>query len=192
MGVLINTKICDNAMECGGISVCPTGALFWDQDNNTIAIDNNLCINCHECEKECPVEAIKVADTNEEFDAICKEIEQDERKAEDLFVERYGAMPIDENKVIDTLPDVSLGITFIEEFCDDSIQCLLHSIPVEFLVQKYNCKYYKLHMDGNADSYPKLKIYNNNKFLGEISGYYDDTCTHSFLERIDHIVSKEI
>ena len=41
MSVLINFKICDNAKECGGIEVCPTGALSWDEENETIKIDND-------------------------------------------------------------------------------------------------------------------------------------------------------
>ena len=32
MSVLINFKICDNAKECGGISICPTGALKWNEE----------------------------------------------------------------------------------------------------------------------------------------------------------------
>lgn len=30
MPVLINFKICDNAKDCSGIAVCPTGALSWE------------------------------------------------------------------------------------------------------------------------------------------------------------------
>ena len=36
MPVLINFKICDNAKECGGIEVCPTGALSYDDENKSI------------------------------------------------------------------------------------------------------------------------------------------------------------
>ena len=32
MAVLVNFKICDNAKECGGITVCPTGALSYDDE----------------------------------------------------------------------------------------------------------------------------------------------------------------
>jgi NAD-dependent dihydropyrimidine dehydrogenase PreA subunit len=39
MAVLVNFKICDNAKECGGIEVCPTGALSWDEENETIKIE---------------------------------------------------------------------------------------------------------------------------------------------------------
>ena len=45
MAVLLNYKICDNAAECGGIEICPTGALFWNEANEKIEIDNNLCIS---------------------------------------------------------------------------------------------------------------------------------------------------
>jgi NAD-dependent dihydropyrimidine dehydrogenase PreA subunit len=61
MSVLINFKICDNSCECGGIKICPNGALFWDTKNNKIGIDNEKCISCGICVKECPIGAIKVA-----------------------------------------------------------------------------------------------------------------------------------
>ena len=41
MAVLINFKICDNAKECGGIDVCPTGALSWNDVDSKIEIDND-------------------------------------------------------------------------------------------------------------------------------------------------------
>ena len=37
MKALINFKICDNAKECSGISVCPTGAMSFDEEK---------CTNC--------------------------------------------------------------------------------------------------------------------------------------------------
>ena len=54
MAVLINFKICDNAKECGGIAVCPTGALSYDDEKESIVIDNDpnvkyvsLCPKCY-------------------------------------------------------------------------------------------------------------------------------------------------
>lgn len=44
MSVLVNFKICDNAKECGGILTCPTGALSWDEEKETININNEKCI----------------------------------------------------------------------------------------------------------------------------------------------------
>ncbi len=67
MAVLINFKICDNAKECGGIAVCPTGALSWNEEKGIIQIDNDKCISCGLCEKECPIGAIMVAKNEKEY-----------------------------------------------------------------------------------------------------------------------------
>ena len=32
MAVLINLKICDNDKACGGVAVCPTGAIYYDEE----------------------------------------------------------------------------------------------------------------------------------------------------------------
>ena len=83
MSVLINFKICDNAKECGGIEVCSTGALSWDDKKETIVIDNTKCISCGLCEKACPIGAITVAKTEEEYEKIKKKIDDDPRTIEE-------------------------------------------------------------------------------------------------------------
>lgn len=81
-------------MDCSGIEVCPTGAFYWDEENETIAVDQGECVDCGKCEDSCPVGAIRVARTEEEYQKIKKEIEEDPRKVSDLFVDRYGAEPV--------------------------------------------------------------------------------------------------
>ena len=88
MAVLINFKICDNAKECNGIAVCPSGALSWDEKKKTIFIDNSKCTSCGKCEKACMVNAIKVAKTKKEYDKFKKEIDGDDRTTSDLLVDR--------------------------------------------------------------------------------------------------------
>ena len=51
MSVLVNFKICDNAKECGGVEVCPVGAFSWNDEEETIVLDNEKCISCGLCEK---------------------------------------------------------------------------------------------------------------------------------------------
>ncbi len=193
MSVLINEKICDNAAECSGIESCPTGALFWDMNRKKIGVNNDLCISCHECASACPVGAILVADNDEEFTQIRIDIESDTRTVEDLFVERYGAMPIDEELVlkdgaVDSVVN-EISLVFIEQFQDSSIQCLLHSIPAELLVNRYGGIYRKQQvLEESEGTYPQLLIYKDGTLAGTIPGYFDDTQIETFAEQIDKII----
>ena len=67
MSVLINKKRCDNADACSCIEECPTKAFYWDEENQTVAVDNNLCINCRNCMISCEAGAVKVARDEEEY-----------------------------------------------------------------------------------------------------------------------------
>lgn len=194
MSVLVNEKICDNAAECSGIETCPTGALFWNTDNGKIDVNNNLCISCHECVSACPVGAILVADNDEEFAQMRIDIENDTRTAKDLFVERYGAMPIDEELVLEDGPLDSIvkegPLVFIERFQDSSIQCLLHSIPAELLANRYGCIYRKQQVSEEEEGvFPQLLIYKDSALVGTIPGYFDDMHIEAFAEQIDIIIA---
>ena len=133
MPVLINLKICDNSSECSGIPVCPVKAITWNEKKKTLEIDNKKCISCDLCEKACPVGAIRVAKTPEEFKKIEKEIKEDTRKISDLFIDRYGAQPIheaflDKEENFDNLIKISKIPIVLELFNGNSIKCLLYSI----------------------------------------------------------------
>ena len=141
MAVLINFKICDNAEECSGIEVCPTGALAWDKVNETIVIDNEKCISCGMCEKECPIGAIRVAHDENEYNEIKKEIDDDSRNTKDLFVDRYGAagisdfFKIEKDEIADKIKKDCL--TLIEVYNLDFAECLLKSIPIKELTKDF-------------------------------------------------------
>ena len=202
MAVFVNFKICDNAKECGGVEVCPTGAFSWDEEKETIVLDNQKCISCGLCDKECPLGATRVATTEEECRKIEKEIQDDPRTTKDLFVDRYGAAPLSEFFLID-VSDVSnkiknKGLTFIEAYKDDSIQCLLKSIPIKELTSDLakDTLFYKTEVDdkfvGDYDLYifPSLLIFQNNQYLGKVSGYYTVDDKDDLIESIYQIIEK--
>lgn len=202
MSVLVNFKICDNAKECGGVEVCPVGAFSWDDEKETIVLDNEKCISCGLCEKECPIGAIRVAKTEEEYEKIKREIDSDPRTTKDLFVDRYGAAPLSEFFMIE-VDDVSekiknKGLTFIECYKDDSIQCLLKSIPVKELTVDldHDTLFYKVEVDDEiVDKYdlytfPSLLIFKDGEYLGKVDGYYTNDNKADLIEAIYQIIEK--
>lgn len=203
MPVLINFKICDNAKECSGIEVCPTGALSWDEKKKTIAIDNSKCISCGKCEEACPVGAIKVAKDEKEYKRIKKEIEEDSRRASDLFIDRYGATPIHPAFLIDPskfeiqiLEATRLAVA--ELFNNDSIRCLLYSIPIKELFKDFDVKYRKVEVKRNQllkkykiKELPALLFFDNGELIGKIEGYYEIKEKKELIEKINKIISRE-
>ena len=193
MSVLINFKICDNAKECGGIAVCPSGALSWDEENETIKIDNDKCICCGACERSCPVNAIKVAFSDEEYDKIEKEIEDDPRTIKDLFVDRYGAAPlseffmINEDEIESKLTD---GIVLVELYNDGSIECLLKSIPIKEITKDLPSDTLFFKAESKEEKLPVLSIYKNKKLLGKIDGYYTVDQKEELLNKIKSIIGE--
>jgi NAD-dependent dihydropyrimidine dehydrogenase PreA subunit len=203
MAVLINFKICDNSKDCSGIEVCPRGVFYWDGKRRTIAVDNKKCISCGRCEKACPVGAIRVARTEKEYKKIKEEIKKDPRKVSDLFIDRYGAEPIDPafqiplNKFdIQILESTKLAVT--ELFNKNSIKCLLHSIPVKELFRDIDIKYRKIEVEDNdliLEKYkikklPSLLFFKNGKIVGKIEGYYNFQERKNILEKIKEILSR--
>ena len=184
MPVLINFKICDNAKECGGLGVCSTGALSWDDKKKKIIIDNSKCVSCGKCENECPTGAIKVAKNEKEYKKLEQEIEKDSRKKNDLFTDRYGAQPINteflrKQKSFDINSLDKEKISVIELFNQDSIKCLLSSIPIKDLFKNQDIKYRKVELEDNellkkyqVKQLPTLLFFNKGKTVGKIEGHF--------------------
>lgn len=202
MAVLINLKICDNDKACGGVAVCPTGAIYYDEEKETLAIDNEKCISCGMCEKECPIGAIKVAKDEREYEILKKQIEEDPRRTKDLFVDRYGATPLSEFFMLDS-EDVankvnSKNIVLLEFYNDDSIQCLLKSIPIKELLKDFpdSTQFYKVEItEALTNEYqikelPALVAFENGRMIGKIEGYIDEDNKEKLMNEIQALKNK--
>ena len=184
MPVLINFKICDNAKECNGAAVCPTGALSWDDKKKTIKIDNKKCTSCGKCESACMIGSIMVAKNEKEYKGFKKEIDNDLRKASDLFVDRYGASPIGPVFLIpkgkfDLEVLQSSKMVAVELYDNDSIKCLLVSIPVSELLKDLPVKYRKFEVKDKEilkkykiSQLPAMLFFQDGKLVGKIEGFY--------------------
>ena len=90
------------------------------------------------------------------------------------------------------------GLTFIECYKDDSIQCLLKSIPIKELTVDldHDTLFYKVEVDDEViDKYdlyafPSLLIFKDGKYLGKVEGYYTNDKKDDFIEEIYQIIEK--
>lgn len=212
MAVKINFNICDNSPECSGIAACDTGALFWDEnginilgESGVLAVDNSKCISCEKCvgDEGCPVGAIIFAPTDKELETITETLEINVDQVRKLFVDRYGAEPVDEalcisGNELETTVAQNDGITVVECFADWSIQCLLSSIPVKTILNKINalCKtddvrFYKADVTEQADedqNLPALLIYRNGKIVARVEGYYTQQTEKDLLNLLEDLL----
>jgi NAD-dependent dihydropyrimidine dehydrogenase PreA subunit len=201
MAVLINFKICDNACDCSGIEVCQTGALFWDKGNKTIGVDNSKCVDCGACEKACPVGAIRVARSKAEYEDVEKWIDEDSRRVGDLFVDRYGAMPIDSSCFIE-FEDLDKEIEaigkplLVECYSDESLECLRRSVPIRELISGEDVVFRKARVVDEVcldkfevSAVPCFLFFKNKNFIGSVSGYFGEERRGELKALLDRFVA---
>ncbi len=141
MGVLINKKRCDNADVCPCIEGCPSKAFYYDKEKKTVAVHNELCINCRKCMITCEAGAVKVYRNEEEYAKLKTEYDKDIMTIEELFQDRYGASSIEEKyrlqlEDLDQLIKDANVPLLIEFYDEDRATCLINSIPIEEIMGK--------------------------------------------------------
>lgn len=203
MPVVINFKVCDNAEACNAINVCPTKAFIWNEEKKTLEIDDEKCINCGLCatsEESCQVGAIRFAETNEELKKIKKEIEEDPRTIADLMADRYGGQPISMPFCcsVEELPKVltTSKLCMIEIYNDDSIECLIKSIPIkeilnnikeETIYRKVKVKTNKILKQYDIQELPSLLFFKDGEFIGKYEGYIEENNKEVLFNAINKI-----
>ena len=199
MSVFINYKICDNAAECSGITVCPVNTLYWDAVEQTVAIDNEKCLACDACVEACPAGAIRVAHSEKEAVQIQEDIDNDPRTVHDLLVERYGASPVDESTLIsvgaaeEKIAKAAV-LTVIEIIDNNDAPCLINSVPISELFGVENLEYNKVTVSDSeystfAKKYavtdcPTLLVFKKGALLVRVAGAVEN---NNFKQRTDLI-----
>lgn len=206
MPVYINFKMCDNCADCDAISKCPAKVFRWDDSEKTLVLDKHLCLECGQCSNFCSVNAIRFAKDAAEAKKVEQEIANDPRTVNDLFVDRYGAASVlaafsydySARKLADRV-NTKKGV--IAEFNTlDGIRCLVKSIPVSDIQKAFGgeCAYSKFWINENDKTelgiteLPALKFYRNNRYQGQIEGYYstDIDDKKEFFEQLEQLKKK--
>jgi thiol-disulfide isomerase/thioredoxin len=118
-------------------------------------------------------------------------------------VDRYGAQPIHPAYMV-TEPEFSAQIlesakpAAVELFNNETIQCLLHSIPIKDLFEGgANVKYRKMEVKDDSllkkygvSKLPALLFFNDGKLVGKIEGFFEDKEISKMKKKIRKILPK--
>jgi thiol-disulfide isomerase/thioredoxin len=208
MPIIINHNLCDEAPECGGIAVCPTGAFHYDYKKKKVAIDHSKCTECLKCTlpDACPVGCILYAKDKKQEDRIKKMLSEDPRTAKWLWRERYGCQPgktppratiitkENFNKIIN-----KKGYKLIDVWHYEFLDCraysvlfsdLLKSIKKEIKIYKLDAqKYPKLAKKLNVKKYPTLLLLKDKKGIWRHEGLIKDEQTEEIAKSLVEVYS---
>jgi len=198
MPPIINFKICDNSEDCKAIAKCSRGVFGWDKRRKTLTVNHKKCNGCGDCVNFCPVKAIRFGTTEDELKKIEQEIKRDSRTLTELFIDRYGAMPVDDAHVYELTPDrlkkrINVQRPVIIEFNrKETIACLFKSVPIADIQEQFHpdATYAKFFI--TKEEMPKYKVtktpclrfYYKNDLLGTIDDYFEKDYKYTYLDQI--------
>lgn len=134
--IIFNYDLCDMAPECGGIEVCPTGAIYYDKKQGRPVWDASKCTFCLTCTTPdaCPVGVIMYARDEKEEKRIREMINSDPRTADWLWRERYGVQPARTKPIATSLTGENFeevmkqeGYKIIDVWSEEALDCRLHA-----------------------------------------------------------------
>ena len=201
MTVLINKKRCDNANICPCIEACPTKAFFWNEEQQSVAVNNSLCINCRQCVIACEAGAVKVARDEEEYQKIKTEYDEDIMTVEELFQDRYGASIVEEKYSLDfnqlnQLIKDSNKLLLIEFYNDDESRCLINSILINEIIEiidspvsyrKINITDINMLKQYDIKTLPSLLILSNEKLIFKYDDFLDVENKEELFEKLKEV-----
>lgn len=187
--IIFNYKICDKAPECGGISVCPNGAISYDKVENKPIWNQEKCTFCLQCTlpSSCPIGAIIYAPDEKTETDILNTINSDPRTTDWLWQERYGVM-------LGTTSPLATQITpdnfdliindsqnkLIDVWHEEFIDCRLNSPLFSDLINDVSIykldakKYPELAKKLEVAVFPSLLIYNSGTLADKFEGYLSE------------------
>ena len=143
---------------------------------------------------------IRIAKDLKELKKIKKEIDNDPRKASELFIDRYGGEPQD-NRFFCPADKFDIQIlqatkpTVVECFDEDSIHCLIYSIPIKELFEDDDIVYRKFAVEDEKfktqqgiKKLPALLFFNEGKVIGKIEGYYSIDDKEELISKIKKLL----
>jgi len=196
MPPIINFKICDNSEDCNAIHMCEKGVFGWDNKRKTLTLNHKKCNDCGKCVTYCPVKAIRFCTGKDDCEKVQREIDRDPRTITELFIDRYGAMPIDDAYSFELTPErlkqrINVRRPVIVEFNrKETVACLLKSVPIADIQEQFHpdATYAKFFINTDemnkygVTKTPCLRFYYNNELLGKIDDYFEKDYKYSYLD----------
>jgi Fe-S-cluster-containing hydrogenase component 2 len=198
MSIIIDLYLCKHAKGCLGATACPTGALHWDNEKRRLSFDDEKCHQCGLCENACEADVISM----KEYTSECAERKLRHRNSVirpcNFAQERYGTALINKDF------ELSLSSFVKRDFCADSvvavevydknsIECLLYSIPIDYLFEKRGVKFRKMEVSDNflsenrISTLPALLFFRDGKEIGRVEGFYNYHQRHDLLRKIENL-----